>query len=471
MFNNKVKKYISVLLTITVILASLLAGWVAYGDDLVAINPANFPDENWRTIVKGEYDANKDGFLSTSERSKVFISLSGVAEDYFGEDTDCIEDLTGISFFSNLQRLYVGSLGLKTLDVSSLKNLTQLTCQGNHLTSLRLGSLTKLTKLNCESNELMSINLAGCYSLEELYISTNKLETISVSNNPELRILSIYDNELERLDVSSNSLLEDLACSGNHLTTLDLSHNAKLTEISQHSIGDQTTSATARVSGRSVVVPFSLDANRVASTSLDTIVEGDSGDSSENKKISGYSATGNFTTTDVNNYKINDREGKPIDGDTIEYEYNVNNSNVENMNVYISVSRAFYQVRTYTNDSMTELITSQYVNAGKNAVVPTITDYPEDKIFGGWSDSFDNINEDKDIYIRWVNEHIWNITKFSKGDVTIHCDDCGDEYSFAFSDVLNKDSDDVHFVPVLDVVKDNIINAKDYAMLYRQFNR
>lgn len=463
--NNKVKKYIASVLSLAIITASLMVGWVAFGDDLIAINATNFPDANWRAIVSGEYDRNGDGYLSTAERDKTFMSLSGYLEDYFGEE-GVIEDLTGINYFTNVERLYVGSLGLKTLDVSALKNLTQLTCQGNHLTTLKLGSLTKLNWLNCESNELTAINISGCYNLQRIYASTNKLERIDVSSNPELRVLSVYDNELERLDVSSNSLLEEIACSGNHLTTLDLSHNAKLGEVSQHMIGDQTTTGTARVSGKSILVPFSLDSSRIVSTSLDTIVEGENGDSSETKKVSGYSSTGNFTTTDVANYKLDGREG-----DTIEYEYSVNNPNVENMNVYISVSRGFYQVRTYTNESLAECISTQFVNAGKNAIVPTITDYPEDKIFGGWSDSFENITEDKDIYIRWVNEHIWTITKFDDGDITIHCDDCGDDYSLTFNDVLNLTEEHVHFVPVLDVVKDGILNAKDYAKLYNQFKK
>lgn len=465
MFNNRIKKYISVLLTIAMTTASLMVGMVAYGEDLVAINDQYFPDANWRKIVSSAYDKDHDGFLSESERDQSFMSISGYLERYCGENA-VIEDLTGINYFANVERLYVGSLGLKSLDVSKLKNLKQLTCQGNKLKTLIIGSNPNLTFLNCTSNNLQALNILGCYKLERLLCSSNQLARIDLSGNPELTELSIYDNDLERLDVSSNSLLEEIYCSGNHLTTLDLSHNTKLGEVTQYMIGDQTVSASARVSGKTVAVPFSLDSSKVASTSLDVLIEGEGGDTSENKVVSGYSSTGSFTTKDVKNFRLDG-----YDNDVIIYDYEVNNPNCENMNVVISVIRDFYQVNTYTNDSMTHLITTQFVNSGKNAVAPTITDYPEDKIFGGWSASFENITEDKDIYIRWINEHIWTVTRFDNGDVTIHCDDCGDEYSFTFNDVLNLTEEDEHFVPVLDAVKDGILNAKDYAKLHNQFNQ
>ncbi len=462
--NNKFKKYISSVLALAMITASLMVGWVAFGDDLIAINPTTFPDDNWRYIVSHEYDKNGDGFLSADERNKYSLDVSGYVEEFFGED-GVIENLKGIEYFTNVQRLYVGQIGLKTLDVSMLSNLTQLTCQGNNLTSLRIGSKPNLTTLNCRANELTSLSIGGCYSLETLWCDTNKLQSLDVSGNSSLKNLTCYDNELTRLDVTSNSLLETLTCSKNHLTELDLSYNKKLTGITQNMIGDQTVTATARFSGSTINVPLSISRKaNVVATSLDTIEDNGDGDTSETKTVLGYSSTGNFFTKDTKNFRLDGHKG-----DTIGYEYNVGNAEVENMTVFISVDRAFYQIDFYTNDTKTALISRQFVNAGKSATAPAITSAPEDKIFGGWVGEYENVQADADVYIRWINEHVWTVSKFDKGDITILCTDCNDEYSFHFNDVLNLTESDMYFVPVLDVVKDGVLNAKDYAKLSNQF--
>lgn len=464
--NNKIKKYISSILTLAIISASLMVGWVAFGDDLIPINPTYFPDENWRTVVKEAYDRNGDGFLSTQERTRSYLSISGYLEDYCGEDAT-IESLVGVEHFIGVERLYVGYLGLKTLDVSSMKSLTQLTCQGNNLTSLRVGSNPNLTWINCGSNELTALNVSGCYSLETLECFANKLENLSVTANSKLQTLVCYQNELTKLDLSSNSLLTTLRCANNHLTELDLSYNPKLTGVTQGMIGNQVVNATARFAGTTINVPLSVNRNNIVSTSLDTVEESGSGDTSETKKVLGYSATGNFYTKDVKNFDIDTHN--LFDGDAIEYEYDVHNAQSESMNVFVDVDRTFYQVDFYTNESKTQLISRQIINEGKSAIAPTLTSTPEDKIFGGWIGNYENVTEDSDVYVRWINEHIWKVTKFDKGDITIHCDDCGDEYSVQFIDVLNLTEENVDFISVLDVVKDGVLNAKDYAKLYNQF--
>lgn len=462
--NNKIKKYISYIATVAIILASLSVGWVAMGDDLVYINSANFPDKNFRDLVSAQYDRNGDGALSVTERTKESLPIAGYAEMLFGEDF-VIEDLTGIEKFIGVQRLYIGGLGLKSLDVSTMTTLTQLTCEGNELTSLRLGGLQKLTKLNCESNELTALNVSGCSALVNLICDTNMIKNLDISSNSALQELQCQDNELTRLDVSSNTGLRTLYCARNHLTELDLRYNTKLSEVTTLMIGNQTTSAKANYSGKTIVVPFSLNRSNVVATSLDTLIDGGDSESSETKVELGYSATGNFVTKDVNNFKLDGHKNEAV-----KYEYNVNNPEVENMTVFIDITRDFSQVRFYTNDSMTELLSTQFVKKGGNAVAPSITDAPEDKIFGGWSSDYTNVTEDKDVYIRWINEHIWTVVKCKNNDVTIYCDDCGDEYSFKFTDVLNLTAEDIHFVPVLDVVEDGVLNAKDYAKLYAQLN-
>lgn len=479
MIKNSIKKYISIILTTAIILASLTVGWVAFGDDLVAINSAYFPDDNWRTIVSKHYDTNHDGYLSAAERnSKTYMSISGYLEDDCGEDAE-IETLTGIELFPNLERLYAASLGLKSLDVSKLNKLSWLSCMGNKITSLLLGSNINLTNVNCSANELIALVSSGCPNLQVLDCSLNKLKSLNVSSNSNLVDLRCHQNELTTLNLSANTLLQSLSCSKNHIKELDLSNNLFLTEVKQNMIGDQWVEANAQIAGTKVLVPYSFkDRSKLVSTSLDTVADNGSNDSSESTKISGHNGTG-FLTDDVQKFDKTIKVEQEIDGEiyfvdkqisAVEYEYNVNNPNCENMTVIVEVTRQFYQVQFFTDESMTEVISKQFVKAGDSAIAPEITEYPEAKIFGGWSDTFDNIISDKNIYIKWVNEHVWTITQIKNGDIHAHCTDCGMDYSFAFSDVLNAEEGTVSYIPALDAVEDGIINAKDYAKIYRMIN-
>jgi len=59
--------------------------------------------------------------------------------------------------------------------------------------------------------------------------------------------------------------------------------------------------------------------------------------------------------------------------------------------------------------------------------------------------------------------HNYQLADFKNGMAKIRCNRCNDEYSIAFIDYVNKHN------PVLDVVQDEVINAKDYAELTKMF--
>lgn len=169
----------------------------------VPIDPAHFPDENFRKYLgQKAIDDDKNGILSQTEREKVTAIVLHSAGN--------ISDLTGIKYFPNLKELYCNGGDLANLDVSQNTKLTNLYCYNNQLTSLDVSENTKLTELDCSDNQLANLD---------------------VSENPELTYLKCGSNQLTRLDLHVNTALETLICDNNQLTSLNLSSNTALTQV------------------------------------------------------------------------------------------------------------------------------------------------------------------------------------------------------------------------------------------------
>ena len=153
----------------------------------VPIDPAHFPDENFRKYLgQKAIDDDKNGILSQTEREKVTAIVLHSAGN--------ISDLTGIKYFPNLKELYCNGGDLANLDVSQNTKLTNLYCYNNQLTSLDVSENTKLTELDCSDNQLANLD---------------------VSENPELTYLKCDNNQLTSLNLSSNTALTQVYCSGN----------------------------------------------------------------------------------------------------------------------------------------------------------------------------------------------------------------------------------------------------------------
>ena len=189
--------------------------------DEVAIDEANFPDANFREVVK-RFDKDGNGSFSQAELDAV----KGLSP--FNEG---IQNLKGIEYFTALKYLDVGSNQLTTLDVSANTALTELEASGNQLTSLDVSANTALTNLSVKYNQLTSLDVSGCTMLTNLDVESNKLTTLDVSTNTALSRLSVRENQLTNLDISANTALINLNLSTNKLTKLDLSANTALTSL------------------------------------------------------------------------------------------------------------------------------------------------------------------------------------------------------------------------------------------------
>ena len=146
----------------------------------ITINKTNFPDDIFRQYVLNNCDADKNQSLSDQEIADVTELL------IYNMD---IADLTGIGYFTALNRLI---------------------CEDNKLTALDVSKNTALTILDCGRHQLTALDL---------------------SHNTALKMLWRNVNQLTSLDLSHNTALTFLCCDYNQLTALDLSHNTALTEL------------------------------------------------------------------------------------------------------------------------------------------------------------------------------------------------------------------------------------------------
>ena len=170
----------------------------AVPEGYIAINEKNFPDENFRDYVAGEWDKNQDKYFSPNEIANAkWISC----------DNKEISNLKGIEFFTNIWLLE---------------------CYYNNLTTIDLSNNKKLSYINCHHNKLEELDVSGLPLLKTFYCGHNALPSIDVSKNEKLEDFDCQDNHLDTLDVSQNKELVKLGCGSNNLTELDVSENKKL---------------------------------------------------------------------------------------------------------------------------------------------------------------------------------------------------------------------------------------------------
>ncbi len=432
--SKKFKKYLSVLLA-TVLATGCLSAVVAFADDSVAINEANFPDANFRTYLEENVDTDGDGVLSVEERNNQTI-ISVVNKG--------ITTLEGIEYFPNLKNLSCSRNPLDKLDVSSLTELTSLTCMADGLKELNLYDNNKLQRLNCSNNQLTSLVLLSD-SLTKVDCYVNNLENLDLTLLPNLQSLRCDQNKLKSLDLSNNKKLTSLNCTYNNLPSLDLSKNTGLTDVTNAMIGNQTVSLKADFDSNMIVIPFEnsgLNNDNYVSSTLEDYGDG-----------SGYNFQ-SFIAYDVSE----------IDGG-FEYYCNTNLAGSENMKVSVSVSRDFHQVNFYADSECTSLIEKGFAYDGKSVEAPAITNPPQCKVLDSWSDSLDNITEDKSIYANWKDAHSYSLSSFSGDTATVKCSACGDTFTLSFIDAVNSKKGDEKYSSYLDVTNDGVINAKDYAVL------
>ncbi len=342
----------------------------------IAINEKNFPDENFRDYVAGEWDKNQDKYFSPSEIANAkWISC----------DNKEISNLKGIEFFTNIWLLECYYNNLTTIDLSHNKNLSYINCHHNQLNELDVSGLPLLETFYCGHNALPSIDVSKNEKLEDFDCQDNHLDTLDVSQNKELVKLSCGTNNLTELDVRENKKLKELSCYESKLSNLDLRNQTELevlkcwkNPLSALNVSANTKLKKLFVSNTNLT---SLDATN--NTALETFigkdcsyniaVEGDGKfdlttlpghfDASKATAIRGGTINGNILTVDPNSK-------------TFRYDYDIGQPN-KKMNVVLNVHWHNYQWKHDGTKHWRECTTANCPGLTAEQVAKTTHDYTD----------------------------------------------------------------------------------------------
>ncbi len=231
----------------------------------VKLSEKNFPDKGFRKRVAEVFDKNGDGYLSSTEISKV--------KDLFCYSDSKIADITGIEYLTSLNKFYIESDVLKkndfsknnsikflavradisSIDLSKNTNLEDLWMDGKKLQTLDLSKNTNLKGLLLTAQDgyckVKSLKLPEGSKLESVVIRSDKLESFDARKLNGLKILDIsglYET-FNNLELGSKKTLKELSVYGGitsldiskcpnleklvlqtHMTSIDLSKNKKL---------------------------------------------------------------------------------------------------------------------------------------------------------------------------------------------------------------------------------------------------
>lgn len=186
----------------------------------------DIPDVNFKNALLTHdpvIDTNGDGEIQISEAENTFeINVSGKS----------INDLTGISSFSNITYLNCNYNQISNLDLSANVLLESLWCFDNQIINLNLIENLYLKDISCSGNQLTEIDLSNNNQLSFIQCANNLLSTLDVSNNPNLMHLYCWDNELNNIILESNYELDNLICFNNQLASLDIANCPSIYNIS-----------------------------------------------------------------------------------------------------------------------------------------------------------------------------------------------------------------------------------------------
>lgn len=157
-----------------------------YGEGVIPIDEAHFPDENFRNYLLAQ-DYGQDALLMPDE-------IQGITGLILNSKN--IADLTGIEYFTQLLALQ---------------------CYNNQIDSLDLSHNTLLTYLDAQGNDMSYLNINNCDSLGYIDASRNNLTEIDLSGKPKLWYANVYANQLTTLDLTGDDALQYLVCWGNQI--------------------------------------------------------------------------------------------------------------------------------------------------------------------------------------------------------------------------------------------------------------
>lgn len=192
----------------------------------VSIDDKNFPDANFRKIVKEEFDNNKNDVLDKEEiinaRKIDLIEIDN------GEEVESVEGMEKLSF---LEDASLGYSKISEIDVSKNTNLRKLSLAGTKVSNLDTSNNQLLWYLDFTGTNVSSIDLTKNPKLEQIHGFESKIKEIDVSKNPELLRLDVCRTAISKIDVSNNPKLFALNFEETGVSEIDVSKNKNLYEV------------------------------------------------------------------------------------------------------------------------------------------------------------------------------------------------------------------------------------------------
>ena len=146
---SKLSKFAVGLFT-AALLVPIISGVTARAENDIAINPGNFPDATFMSVVS-DFDTDNNGYLSKAEREAVI----NIHCENLG-----ITTIKGIEHFTNLQGLWCLNNNISDWDLSQNKELVGIWCSKNDFESLDFTGLDNLEWVYCYECKLQSINVS-----------------------------------------------------------------------------------------------------------------------------------------------------------------------------------------------------------------------------------------------------------------------------------------------------------------------
>lgn len=217
------------------------------GIEDVSIDDKNFPDENFRKVVKEEFDSNKNDVLDKDEI--INARKIDLIESDNGTEVKSVEGIEKLSFLEdaslgyseiseidisknlNLRRLSLASTKVFNLDTSNNQLLWYLDFIGTNVSSIDLTKNPKLEQIHGVDSKIKEIDVSKNPELLRLDVCRTAISKIDVSNNPKLFALNFEETGVSEIDVSKNKDLYEVYASNSKISEIDVSNNEKLGHI------------------------------------------------------------------------------------------------------------------------------------------------------------------------------------------------------------------------------------------------
>lgn len=169
-----------------------------------------------------QFEKDENGFVDVNVNSEKIAQVTSL------NLSQQVDNIGGLEYFTALKELYLGNIGLRSLDVSQMLELTHLDCSENELTELDVTQNDNLEVLICNSNNLSKLDLSKNVALTDLHCCENSLGTLDLTNNENLLVLDCFNAGLSELNLKNNTKLLSIYCGLNQLKELDVSQNKYL---------------------------------------------------------------------------------------------------------------------------------------------------------------------------------------------------------------------------------------------------